>query len=93
MHCWWRGFFGTGWLAFLPVAFVSVLVVLVVVLTALWIASPVWHLALLQHAPCTGNGAPGNFADERPVGDPRIPNSILLETLPSSTRPPEGSHP
>ena len=35
---------------------------LVAVLTALWIASPVWHLELLQHTPCTGHGAPGIFA-------------------------------
>ena len=93
MHSWWRGFFGTSWLAFLPLAFVSVLVVPVVVLMASWIASPVWHLALLQHAPCTGNGAPGNFADERPAGDAQIPASFLPDPLPSSPRPPEDSHP
>ena len=46
-----ESFFGTGWLAFLPLAFVLVLVVLVVVLMALWVASPVWHLELLQHTP------------------------------------------
>jgi hypothetical protein len=56
VRCWWRSFFGTGWVAFLPLAFVLVLVVLVVlvaVLMALWIASPVWHLELLQRTPCT----------------------------------------
>ena len=46
-----ESFFGTGWLAFLPLAFVLVLVALVVVLMALWIASPVWHLELPQDTP------------------------------------------
>ena len=93
MRCWWRSFFGTGWLAFLPLAFVLVLVVLVVVLMALWVASPVWHLELLQHTPCTGNGVPGIFADERGAEDARIPASFLPDPLPSSTRPPKDSHP
>ena len=26
VRCWWRSFFGTGWVAFLPLAFVLVLV-------------------------------------------------------------------
>ena len=66
---------------------------LVAVLTALWIASPVWHLELLQHTPCTGHGAPGIFTDEHGAGDARIPASFLPDPLPSSTRPPKDSHP
>lgn len=96
VRCWWRSFFGTGWVAFLPLAFVLVLVVLVVlvaVLMALWIASPVGHLELLQRTPCTGHGAPGIFADERRAGDARIPASFLPDPPPSSTRPPEDRHP
>ena len=87
--------FGCGF-AFLPLAFVLVLVVLVVlvaVLMALWIASPVGHLELLQRTPCTGHGAPGIFADERRAGDARIPASFLPDPPPSSTRPPKDRHP
>ena len=86
VRCWWRSFFGTGWVAFLPLAFVLVLVVLVVlvaVLMALWIASPVWHLELLQRTPCTGHGAPGIFADEASRGQ-----TPIKAACPSSPRTP-----
>ena len=81
MRCWWRSFFGTGWVAWWRCSRPCGSLLLC------------WHLELLRHTPRTGHGAPGISADERGAGDARIPASFLPDPLPSSTRPPKGQPP